>query len=121
MPFAAKYDDTFLVAIEPAALANDAVAERVDHSGVAGNVVAQIHARIKSAKLIIADLSESRPNVLHEVGFAEALKKPVIQITSTQANSLPFNVRNNQTLTYSIGQSMRLRNRLEAEIKKNLP
>jgi hypothetical protein len=70
MPFAAKYDDTFLVAIEPAALTNGAIAERVDHSGTAGNVVSQIQAKIKAANVLIADLSESRPNVLHEVGFA---------------------------------------------------
>jgi hypothetical protein len=35
MPFHASYDDTFLVAIEPAALRNDAVAKRVDHKGTA--------------------------------------------------------------------------------------
>lgn len=120
MPFAAEYDDTFLVAIEPAALANNAVAGRVDHNGAPGNVVSQIKDMIKSAKLVIADLSGSSPNVLHEVGFAEALKKPIIQITRTPPNSLPFNVRNNQTLSYSVGQCTRLKGRLEAEIKKNL-
>ena len=67
--------------------------------------------------MIIADISESRPNVLHEVGFAEALKIPVIQICSTPINQLPFNVRNNQTIQYSIGQSARLRKKLEERLK----
>jgi len=118
MPFATQYDDTFLVAIEPAALSNGAIAERVDHSGTAGNVVSQIQTMIKAAKVIIADLSDSRPNVLHEVGFAEALGKPVIQICSTPTSALPFNVRNNQTLSYSIGQTSKLRKRLDVELKK---
>src|SRR5262245_7818925 len=48
MPFALQYDDTFLVAIEPAALSNGAIAERVDHNGTAGPVVPQIKAMIKA-------------------------------------------------------------------------
>lgn len=118
MPFAGQYDDTFLVAIEPAALASGAIAERVDHNGSAGNVVVQIQAMIRAAKVVVADLSDSRPNVLHEVGFAEALQKPVIQICSTPTANLPFNVRNNQTIKYSIGQAAKLRKRLELELQK---
>lgn len=118
MPFAAKYDDTFLVAIEPAALASGAVAERVDHSGSTGDVVAQIQSMIRTAKVVVADLSDSRPNVLHEVGFAEALNKPVVQICSTATTDLPFNVRNNQTIRYTIGQTAKLRKRLEQELQE---
>ena len=118
MPFAQQYDDTFLVAIEPASLANGAIAQRVDHNGTAGPVVPQIKAMIKAAKVIVADLSDSRPNVLHEVGYAEALRKPVIQICSTPPTTLPFNVRNNQTIQYSMGQTSKLKKALEAEIKK---
>ncbi len=118
MPFAQQYDDTFLVAIEPASLVNGAIAERVDHNGTAGAVVPQIKAMIKAAKVVVADLSDSRPNVLHEVGYAEALRKPVIQICSTPTTALPFNVRNNQTIQYAIGQTARLKKTLEAEIKK---
>lgn len=118
MPFAQQYDDTFLVAIEPASLANAAIAERVDHNGTAGPVVPQIKVMIKAAKVVVADLSDSRPNVLHEVGYAEALRKPVIQICSTSTSTLPFNVRNNQTIQYSIGQTAKLKRTLEAEIKK---
>src|SRR6185437_11659153 len=40
MPFAAKYDDTFLVAISPAALALNATADRIDRDGEGGDVVA---------------------------------------------------------------------------------
>ena len=87
------------------------------HNGTAGNVVAQIQSMIRAAKAVVADLSDSRPNVLHEVGFAEALGKPVIQISGTPTAGLPFNVRNNQTITYSIGQTAKLRKRLEREIQ----
>jgi hypothetical protein len=118
MPFALQYDDTFLVAIEPASLANGAIAERVDHNGVAGAVVPQIKAMIKAARVVVADLSDSRPNVLHEVGYAEALRKPVIQICSTPTSDLPFNVRNNQTIIYARGQTAKLKKALQVEIAK---
>lgn len=120
MPFAGKYDDTFLVAIQPAALALSAVADRIDHSGQAGDVVLQIKQMIKTAEVVIADLSESRPNVLHEVGYAEAAGKQVIQLCSPDVSTLPFNVRNNHTIPYSIGQVMKLRPRLEEELRKLL-
>lgn len=118
MPFAANYDDTFLVGIAPAAIVNNAVAERVDHNGTPGNVIAQIQAMIKGARVVVADLSDSRPNVLHEVGYAEALGKPVVQICSTPTSQLPFNVRNNQTITYVIGQASKLQKKLEVELAK---
>lgn len=117
MPFAAQYDDTFLVAIAPASLTHSAIAERVDHNGSTGNVVTQIQS-MKAAKVIVADLSDSRPNVLHEIGYAEALRKPVIQICSTPTNAMPFNVRNNQTIQYVIGQTAKLRRKLEIELQK---
>ena len=118
MPFAPQYDDTFMVAIQPAALASGAKAARVDYDGTAGNVVSQIQVMIKASKVVVADLSGSRPNVLYELGFAEALGRPVIQICSTPTAELPFNVRNNQTLSYSLGQATKLKERLERELKK---
>jgi hypothetical protein len=120
MPFRGQYDDTFLVAIQPSALALNAVADRVDHSGRSGDVVQQIKAMIKAAQVVVADLSESRANVCHEVGYAEALGKPVVQICSTPVAAVPFNLRNNQTLPYQIGQAFRLRTKLEKELAKVL-
>lgn len=120
MPFSSQYDDTFLVAIQPAALAANAAADRVDHTGRSGDVIQQIKEMIKAAQVVVADLSESRANVCHEVGYAEALGRPVVQICSTPLTSLPFNLRNNQTIQYSIGQASRLRMKLEKELRKAL-
>jgi len=120
MPFSGQYDDTFLVAIQPSALALSAIADRVDHAGRSGDVVQQIKVMIKAARVVVADLSESRPNVCHEVGYAEALGKPVIQICSTPVTALPFNLRNNQTIRYQIGQASRLRTKLQKEMAKAL-
>jgi hypothetical protein len=120
MPFYGKYDDTFLVAIQPATLALHGTADRVDHSGRAGDVVQQIKDLIRKAKVVVADLSDTRANVCHEAGYAEALGRPVIQICSTAFDQLPFNLRNNQTIRYSIGQTARLKTRLQKELAKVL-
>jgi hypothetical protein len=120
MPFSGRYDDTFLVAIQPSVLALKAVADRVDHTGRSGNVVQQIKALIEAAQVVVADLSEARANVCHEVGYAEALGIPVIQICSTSVAALPFNLRNNQTIGYQIGQTSKLRTKLEKELRKVL-
>lgn len=120
MPFSSQYDDTFLVAIQPAALAVNAAADRVDHAGRSGDVVQQIKDMIAAARAVVADLSDARANVCHEVGYAEALGKPVVQICSTPTTSLPFNLRNNQTIGYQIGQVSKLKTRLERELGKVL-
>jgi hypothetical protein len=120
MPFKDRYDDTFLVAIQPAALALNAVADRFDYAGKSGDIVQQIKEMIKAAQVVVADLSGSRPNVCHEVGYAEALSRPVVQICSSPFTSLPFNLRNNKTICYSIGQASRLKTRLEKELAKVL-
>lgn len=118
MPFAPKYDDTFLVAMQPATIDAGAVCERVDHTSHYGDVVTQIKDMISNSSVMIADLSESRPNVCYEIGLAEAQEKPVIQICSTDFEKLPFDLRNNSTIKYSIGQASRLQKRLITELKK---
>lgn len=117
MPIAAKYDDTLLVAMKPAALSLGATCVRVDHTQFTGDIVAEIKKLIRRSSAVIADLSESRPNVLYEMGIAHATPRPVIQICSTDLSSLPFDVRNNRTLSYSIGQTSRLRSRLQRELR----
>jgi hypothetical protein len=114
MPFANEYDDTFLVAMKPAAIELGYDCIRVDYEQFSGDIVVEIKELISKSRAVVADLSEARPNVLFEVGYAEALDKPVVQISTNRAN-LPFNVRNNKTLGYSIGQSTRLRSRLIKE------
>ena len=43
--------------------------------------------RIREADLIIADVSRQNPNVLYEVGFAHALRKPTILLYNIKSGS----------------------------------
>lgn len=54
---------------------------------------------INDADLIIADTSKANPNVLYELGFAEALDKPVIIINQRDYQA-PFSVHDRRILLY---------------------
>ena len=120
MPFAPIYDDTFEVAMKPAAIELGMDCVRVDHQRFTGDVVAEIKRLIQESVCVVADLSESWPNVLFELGYADALGKPFVQVC-TDHKQLPFDVRNNHTLEYSIGQTSVLKNSLKAEVQAVIP
>ncbi|MGD2158341.1 MAG: hypothetical protein PVG14_18855 [Anaerolineales bacterium] len=112
MPFDAKYDDVYFVAMRYAAEKNDAVCIRVDQLEYSGDIVSEIHKQIRRAIAVVADLSESHPNVLYEVGYAHALKKPTVHICSTPLGELPFDVAHWNTIQYRQGQTHLLREQL---------
>jgi hypothetical protein len=118
MPLAEKYVDTFARAIRPAAKAAGLVAVQLGHDPASGDIVSRIKDEIRAATFVLADLSESRPSVLHEYGFAEAVPRPVVAITSTGAAKLPFNVRNNTTHDYVRGNTAPLKRYLLKAFRK---
>lgn len=117
MPFSAEYDDVYLVAMSYAAESVNAVCKRVDYEGFSGDVVSEIKRLIQRSIAVIADISESKSNVLYEVGYAHALRRPTIHICSTPLSSLPFDIRNWNTLEYSKGQTFKLREELSERLK----
>ena len=60
---------------------------------------------LRRSSAVIADLSESKPNVLYEAGLAHALKRPSVHICSTPIADLPFDVRNWNTIFCRRGQT----------------
>jgi hypothetical protein len=116
MPFSGEYDDVFFVAMAYAAEKNGATCVRVDKEEFSGDVIDKIRSLIRQSSAIICDLSEARPNVLYETGFAHALEKPTIHICSTPLSELPFDVRNWNTLAYAHGRTVHLREALAARL-----
>jgi hypothetical protein len=117
MPFAGEYDDTFLIAMSYAAQRAGAVCQRVDRREFSGDVVAEIERMIRGSSAVIVDLSEAKPNVLYEAGYAHALRKPVVHICSTPLAELPFDVRNWNTIPYRRGRTALLRKVLARRLK----
>jgi hypothetical protein len=120
MPFAPQYEDVFFVAMRYAAEQNGAVCERVDRREFQGNVVDEIHRLIRRSVAVFVDLSEAKPNVLYETGFAHALKKPCIHICSTSTDKLPFDVAQWKTTQYHPGQTHKLAKELALRLKAAL-
>lgn len=117
MPFKETYDDVYFVAMRYAAESVGAVCLRVDYEDFTGDIVDKIKSMITESIAVIADLSESRPNVLYETGFAHALNKKTVHICSTPLKDLPFDVSNDNTLTYQQGQTHTLREILAARLQ----
>ena len=73
---------------------------------------------IRDADLIIADVSRQNPNVLYEVGFAHALRKPTILLVSIKSGSgLPIDLAGLQSITYDPANLDRLADLVTAETK----
>ncbi len=117
MPFAGEYDDTYFIAMSHAAEQVGADCKRVDLKEFSGDIVTEIKRLIHSSVAVIVDLSEAKPNVLYEAGYAHALKKPTVHICSTPLSDLPFDVRNWNTIAYNRGQTALLKEPLTRRLK----
>jgi hypothetical protein len=120
MPFAPQYEDVFFIAMSYAAAQVGAVCDRVDRREFQGNVVDEIQSMIRRSIAVFVDLSEAKPNVLYETGYAHALKKPCIHICSTPLDKLPFDVLQWKTTKYNPGQIHKLGKELAHRLKQAL-
>jgi hypothetical protein len=64
--------------IDPAASRYGFRSVRVDETPGPTTITAATHESIESADFVIADLTGARPNCYYEVGYAQALQRPVI-------------------------------------------
>ena len=64
-------------------------------------IMEQIHSAIQNSTLIIADVSNANPNVMYEVGFAQAQKKPIIYIANNSRN-IPFDLAGIRIIIYDL-------------------
>lgn len=118
MPFSGVYNDTYFYAMAPAADSVKAKCTRIDKVDFAGDIIEEIRKNIRESIAVIADLSESKPNILYEAGFAHGIGKPTIHICSTPLEELPFDIKTWNTIKYDKGQvhelAPKLINRLRA-------
>ena len=120
MPFAPQYEDVFFIAMRYAAEQVGAVCTRVDRREFQGSVVEEIQRLIRKSIAVFVDLSEAKPNVLYETGYAHALKKPCIHICSTPLEKLPFDLLQWKTTKYNPGQIHKLGKELAQRLKEAL-
>lgn len=99
MPFSDDFEDVYQFGIYQTVHRCGYVCEKVDDSVYAGSIVDRIIAGISSAEFIIADLTDARPNVYLEVGYAWGLNKPVI-LVAKEGERLHFDLSHHKCLFY---------------------
>lgn len=100
MPFSDGFDDVFHYGIASAVRSSGLLCERVDQQFYTGDVLERIKRQISSARIVVADLSDSRPNVYLEVGYAWASNVPTVLVCNS-ATQPTFDVQNQKYLTYT--------------------
>src|SRR5579862_7037626 len=100
MPFSPEFDDVY-EAIQRAVAEVDAGLDvvRLDEVRSAGRISDDLVHGIESAALCIADVSGANPNVMWEVGYAAALRKPLI-VLNQKSERLPFDIADIRALMY---------------------
>lgn len=114
MPFDGAFDDVYQIGILDTCNKMGIVAERVDKQLYTEPILERIYRQIRSADLIIADMTGRNANVFYEVGYAHALGKRCSLITKT-VDDIPFDLKHHRHIVYD-GSLERLRNSLEAEL-----
>ena len=99
MPFRDEMDDVYHYGIHGAVRDTGWICERADLSAFTGDVLQWVRTRIKSAALVVAELSETNPNVYLEVGFAWGCGVPTV-LVAREDSQLPFDARGQRCLFY---------------------
>lgn len=115
MPFDTSFDDVYQLGIRAACIEVQAICQRVDEQIFQETILERILGQIRSADLIIAEMTGRNSNVFYEVGFAHALKKKVILLTR-DASDIPFDLKPFPHIVY--GTSI---TKLKSELIRQIP
>jgi hypothetical protein len=102
MPFAAPLGAHYGAIYEPAIKTAGLKPVRADDDIFAtGKIIDQVWTGIRSARVLVAELTSRNPNVFYELGLAHALKKPVVLVSSNESD-VPFDVRHIRVIYYDV-------------------
>ena len=84
---------------------------RVDRELFHGDIIEAIWNAIQHCDVLIADCTQSNPNVFYELGIGHALRKPTLMVVyskeGTTPDSIPFDVRVKRIFPFGSLQSLR--------------
>jgi uncharacterized protein YutE (UPF0331/DUF86 family) len=92
-------DAVYQFLIEPAVADVGLVALRADHLRPSRLISEQVRAAIRESRICMADISDSNPNVLYELGIALAQSKPVVLLARVGSH-LPFDIMDQRFILY---------------------
>ncbi len=99
MPFASKFDLIYEEVLRPAI--EDSGLEAVRADEIYGNkrIMQDVWNGIKSARMVLAELTGRNANVLYELGLAHALGKQTVIVTNTMED-VPFDLKDVRCIVY---------------------
>lgn len=100
MPFGAEFDEIYTSFIHPVLTNAGFEVHRADELTSAESIMGTIIRQLEGSCIIVADLSDSNPNVYYELGLAHAMHKPVINLAQA-VDELPFDIRGHYVIPYS--------------------
>lgn len=113
-----EYEDLFEEVIQPQCELAGLEAFRATDTYSPGIVISDIAREIARSRVVIAEITPANPNVYYEVGYADALRKPVILIADRTLKDIPFDVRPYRIIFYE--NSIGGKKRVEDELSKYL-
>lgn len=99
MPFSATFESEYTKVIKLAVESLGLTCVRGDQIYSRPQIMSDIWKALRSARVVIAELSEKNVNVFYEIGLAHALGKPVIIITRNEQD-VPFDLKALRYLYY---------------------
>lgn len=119
MGFREELEDTFTT-IQGVCKERKLNCSRTDQDPTTSRVYQRIVSEIRRASFIIVDVTEGTRNVYYELGYAEALGKPIIVIAK-EGTDLPFDTRDIPTTLYhnQTGLKKMLGNRIDGLFEVN--
>ncbi|CAN2042723.1 Nucleoside 2-deoxyribosyltransferase [Candidatus Magnetomoraceae bacterium gMMP-15] len=85
-----QYKDLY-TSIQRVCMEYDYDAKRVDDSNSFKRIIPEIILQIRQSAFVIADVTELKPNVFYELGFADGIGKKII-LTAKEGTEVPFNI-----------------------------
>lgn len=91
---------------------------RVDQVDAVDNINETIITYLKTAPMVVADMTGHNPNAFYELGFRQAKELPLVPIIQA-GNGLPFDVISQRTVFYnlSVGKIEQSKKDLKAKMK----
>ena len=109
------YDQLYNEVIKPICEIKNISLKRADEETGTTPILADIINSIRTANIIIADITPDNPNVFYELGYAHAIGKNVILLCDTALRQkLPFDISGYRTIFYD--NTMSGKNKFETKV-----
>lgn len=115
MPFAREFDWLY-EEIRGAGEECGAHVARADKELVTTTIADHVHNQLNKADLVVAVLTEERPDVMYEVGYAVAAGRTILPLIE-RGPEIPFYFKHQQALVYAARDSGELRPRLAERLQ----